>query len=70
MRRALGIALLLAVIAGPIVACFTVAPPDGTVQCSPDPMRPCPSHYVCFQGFCWQNPPISDGGSDAGDAGD
>jgi hypothetical protein len=51
------------------ISCFSLTPPDGTIQCSPDPGRACPNHYVCFEGTCWQRPPIDFGG-DALDAGD
>ncbi|HZS38845.1 MAG TPA: hypothetical protein VFF06_18560 [Polyangia bacterium] len=35
-------------------ACFTLSLPDGTVHCSADPQRPCPTGYVCESGLCWR----------------
>ncbi len=69
--RALLVALALALVAG-LVACFSVgAFQDGTIHCSTDPARACPSGSVCIEGYCWHvtlDLGIGDlGGGDAGD---
>ena len=55
-----------------MVACFGVgAFPDGTIHCSTDPSRLCPTGSACIGGLCWHTAP--DGGiadlpsADAGD---
>lgn len=35
--------------------CFTFEPASGTVRCSSNPARPCPSGYACLGGACWKN---------------
>ncbi len=71
MMRAVLILIALAVIAG-AVACFSVGSfPDGTIHCSTDPSRLCPSGSTCVQGFCYHTAPDLGVGdlatSDAGD---
>ena len=62
-----GIVVALAVaVALAIGACFTLNPANGTIACSDDPNRPCPSGYSCIQGRCWTRNPFTDGGGDGG----
>jgi hypothetical protein len=46
------------------VACFSLNFVDGTLRCSSDPERLCPSGYRCISEYCWAHP---DFGSDGGD---
>jgi hypothetical protein len=55
--RAVLVLIALAVVAC-AVACFSVGTfADGTIHCSTDPARPCPSGSACVQGFCFHVAP-------------
>jgi hypothetical protein len=64
--------VVFAVAAAIVVGCFSVTVPNGTIACSNDSKRPCPSGFVCVRDRCWtpQTSFLSDGGSDGlGDGG-
>lgn len=63
MTRAL---LVLAVALAVVVGCFSTTLPNGTIACSDDPTRPCPSGYSCVGGKCWLQSSLDDGGSSDG----
>jgi hypothetical protein len=56
-------ALLLALAAG-AAACFSLTFANGSIECSDDPTRPCPSGYACINDHCWTRGTLFDGGSD------
>jgi hypothetical protein len=59
------IALLLALAMA--AACFTLSFQNGTIRCSSDPKRACPTGYSCFDDYCWlRNPDASAGNVDGG----
>ncbi len=62
-RALLVVALLVGAMLG-MVACFSLSFTNGSIACSTDPTRPCPSGYECVAGHCWLRSGITDGGSD------
>jgi hypothetical protein len=62
----IALAVLIGLLVLTAVACFNLTPADGSIQCSDDPGRRCPSGYLCISDRCWQRPPdlgISHGGA-------
>jgi hypothetical protein len=64
MVRYLIIVALLLGLGVAVAACFSLNVPNGSIACSDDPTRPCPSGYVCVHDRCWSRATIFDGGSD------
>jgi hypothetical protein len=42
-----------------LAACFTAGFTDGTVKCSTDEKRLCPSGATCVSGLCYHNPDLA-----------
>ena len=47
-----------------IAACFSLTFANGSIACSDDKARPCPSGYVCVKDRCWTRSTVFDGGGD------
>jgi hypothetical protein len=62
-RALVVIALLVGAVVG-LAACFSLTLGNGTIACSSDPARLCPTGYECLAGHCWLRAGITDGGSD------
>jgi hypothetical protein len=58
------IVALLVALAVAVAACFSLTFANGSIACSDDPTRPCPSGYVCIKDRCWIRGTFLDGGSD------
>jgi hypothetical protein len=56
MKAIIAGALLLAL---GLAACFTASFTDGTIQCSTNDKRLCPSGATCVNGLCYHNPDLA-----------
>jgi hypothetical protein len=62
VARLVVVALLVAVVA--ISACFSLTFANGSIECSDEPTRRCPSGYECVHDRCWTRMTVFDGGAD------